>query len=157
MEYIGGKISLESTEEVGTKVILEIPYTKRLAFSHDFNPINPYQALVILDADPSIHLSMAKVFEKNRTMEKKYFFETITAATDFITSGSSNKKNTLFLVDNDLPESTGYSFIRDNNLQSSSILLTAILTEELMEQCINDRIHFFPKNLINYYQIERSQ
>jgi hypothetical protein len=155
LQQLNGQISIESTEGIGTEIILTFPKSSYPAWFADKIVLHKGDTVVVLDDDPSIHsLWQNRLDDCSNDIAVKYFTqgcETI----DFINS-FKEKEKIFLLSDYELrgQDINGIDVIEKCAMQKRSVVVTSVYVyriENFLEKFKDTK--FLPKGYINSISI----
>lgn len=158
VELWGGSIDVESEVGVGTTVHIQLPVANSPDWFIDKVRITKDTTVVVLDDDPSIHSSWdnkLKAFGKSISI--KHFSEPTTLK-DWLTD--QTPKNAIYFIDYEFLNSTdnGLNFIRENKLETKSVLVTSRADEETIKAaCSTCCVKLLPKAMVSSIPIVTSE
>lgn len=150
---IGGDFKIESNQNIGTKVYLELNSCSPPEWFVPFIEIEHKTIIVILDDNEMIHEFWKNRFIKSDYISTLHYYNT----KDFFDWFSYKKNdNYIFFIDYELNDSeyTGVDLIKKAKINSSSYLVTSYISEKkIRELCLKENIKIIPKTYINYFPI----
>ncbi|MDD4975361.1 MAG: sensor histidine kinase [Bacteriovorax sp.] len=157
IEELGGHISIESTNGIGTTIKLLIPFCDPPDWFVPNLKIDFDSIICVLDDDASIHQIWKERFERTRKTFsdiKIQHFSNVEEATNWINKNNNSK--TIYLVDYEFfgLSANGLEFIEKLNLASQAILVTSHYEEPLIRnQCKKIGVKLIPKGLAGFVPI----
>ncbi|MEZ4815530.1 MAG: HAMP domain-containing sensor histidine kinase [Bdellovibrionota bacterium] len=158
VEQWGGMIDVESEVGQGTTVLVKLPVANSPDWFIDKVRISKDTTVVVLDDDPSIHSSWdnkLKAFGKSISI--KHFSEPASLK-DWL--ADRTPKNAIYFIDYEFLNSTdnGLNFIRENKLESKSVLVTSRADEETIKAaCSTCCVKLLPKAMVSSIPIVTSE
>ena len=148
IESIGGAFEIESTENIGTKIILTLPYIKTPKWRIDKIDIFKYQ-IIIVDNDPEIiTIWQRKLLPRTRNVKyfsgSKMFLEWLSEQSQTDINGS------LILMDYELGENDifGLDLLLKNNIPNAIIVTDYAEHAWLQNQVEKTKYYLLPKSTI---------
>jgi len=158
IESWGGSLFIESMEEKGTKVIINLPKSELPKTFIKNITVNSSDTIVIVDDDQSIHQIWKGRFESSANektpVPKLIHFSDPQKFKDWFKTNKTKIKN--YLIDYEFlgHKINGVEIIKDLNIESNSILVTSRYTEDnVREKCETGNIKLLPKGLAVYVSI----
>ena len=152
IESINGKLTLESTIDVGTTVIIEFPITFISDQYATYISI-PTSHVVILDDDPSIIRIWQEYFllkERRQDIETIYFTN-FSSLREFLEENS--RKDTTYLLDYKVfgEKTNAIDIIKEFNLTNVYLITNYAEDEKLQEEIKSLSIKLIPKSMLSGY------
>lgn len=157
IEQLNGKLSIESSVDIGTKVLIELPRATTPNWFCNTILLNNYKNIVIVDDDFMIHDIWNKKFKNYSYIEIIHFNRASDLNVNVLADLELNA--TLFLIDYEFINETlnGLDLIEDLNLSNNSYLVTGAFEEDnLRERCNSLSVQIIPKNYVPYIPIEKT-
>lgn len=156
IEQLNGKLSIESSINIGTKILIELPKTKSPSWFCNTLLLNNYNNIVIVDDDFMIHDSWDQKLKNISNLNVINFYK----ASDLDVAISSGLKtnDSLFLIDYEFSNEAinGLDLIETFNLSKNALLVSSAFDEDIVrERSSSLRIQIIPKNYIPYIYIEK--
>ncbi|KTD33571.1 sensor kinase HydH [Legionella nautarum] len=153
IEISGGKFTIDSEVNIGTKVTIILPIVESPAWFTPKLKIKPKSIIVVVDDDGSIH----EVW-KARFSHLKISLIKFQNLNDFITWQQNNDNSrVIYLIDYEFlqTQENGLSVIKNLKIGHRSYLVTSHYENHfIQEQCLNLRTSIIPKPFASYIPIE---
>ena len=151
----GGDLKIQSQYEEWTSVIIQIPLNNKAHLAGNKLCFNGINNVVVIDDDPSfIKIWQNKISSLNRSISLTGY----KSGEDYFKS-SSNKKETLYLIDYDLGEDnlTGLEIISKIKSESHIYLVSNNFDDwKIQEACFRENIKLIPKTIIALLELKES-
>ncbi len=167
IEQFGGQFEIQSTENVGTKIIMTLPLAPAPKWFVEKMKIAPNSQIISLDDDLSIHNVWKGRFQSLGFNQNEMTHLTFTSGIDFKDwvnnqpiSQSKNIQQRLYLIDYELlnQKQTGLDLIEVLGIGSQSILVTSRYEEiNIRERCEKLGVQLIPKGMAGLVPIELKQ
>jgi signal transduction histidine kinase len=160
LEKWGGKITIQSQVQEGTKVILEIPAIVNPKWFVPRLEIPLKSKIVIIDDDPSIHQiwqDRIGTFKKSGAELEIFNFSTLFQVLSWFHERPLNQGAYLYLVDYELlnEATNGLDIIEQLKIQQEAILVTSRFEDrEILERCQRMNIRLIPKGMAGLVPLE---
>ncbi len=167
IEQFGGKFEIQSTPNLGTKIIMTLPSAPAPKWFVEKIKISPQSQIISLDDDLSIHNVWKGRFQSLGFNQNEIQHLTFTSGLDFKdwvnnqpVSQSKNIQQRIYLVDYELlnQKQTGLDIVEELGIGSQSILVTSRYEElNIRERCEKLGIQLIPKGMAGLVPIELKQ
>ncbi len=167
IEQFGGQFEIQSTPNVGTKIIMTLPLAPAPKWFVEKIKIAPQSQIISLDDDLSIHNVWKGRFQSLGFDQNEIQHLTFTSGIDFKdwvnnqpVSQSKNIQQRIYLVDYELlnQKQTGLDLIEELGIGSQSILVTSRYEElNIRERCEKLGVQLIPKGMAGLVPIELKQ
>lgn len=148
-----GDLSIKSTENYGTEVIINLPQAKTPDWFLYQLTILPAKTIAILEDDQSIHDAwQERITNVLQNIEIKHF----KTSTEFIVWYKQQTAKPIVLSDYQLNGETitGLDVIEQLNITDNAVLITSYYQEPvIMQRCQKQRVKLLAKNLLPYLPI----
>ena len=155
IERMKGKIALQSTINVGTKITITLPRSDFPSWFCENIGINYNTKIIVLDDDPSIHDAWNERFSHISQLNIVHFY----SASDLTRADMLDSSSNLYLVDYELlnDNMNGLDLIEKLGLEKHAILVTnCVEDKELCERCEKMGVKIIPKPFVPYIPILNS-
>ncbi len=156
IEQLNGKLSIESSLNIGTKILIELPRTKSPSWFCNALLLNNYKDIVIVDDDFMIHDSWNQKLKNISHINVINFYKA--SDLDMAISSGLKTNDSLFLIDYEFSNETinGLDLIETFNLSKNAFLVSSAFDEDIVRERSNSlHIQIIPKNYIPYIYIEK--
>ncbi len=167
IEQFGGKFEIQSTPNMGTKIIMTLPLVPAPKWFVEKIKIAPQNQVISLDDDLSIHNVWKGRFQSLGFNQNEIQHLTFTSGIDFKdwvnnqpVSQSKNIQQRIYLVDYELlnQKQTGLDIVEELGIGSQSILVTSRYEEiNIRERCEKLGVQLIPKGMAGLVPIELKQ
>ncbi|MBA2651856.1 MAG: HAMP domain-containing histidine kinase [Tatlockia sp.] len=155
IEQIKGEIALQSTINIGTKVIITLPKSDFPPWFCENIDINYNAKIIVLDDDPSIHDAWNERFNHLPHIDIAHFYR----ASDFTKEDIPFSSTDLYLVDYELLNDNlnGLNLIEKLRLNKNAVLVTSCFEDKAVRvQCEKLGVKIIPKPFVPYIPILNS-
>ncbi|MDR0555736.1 MAG: PAS domain-containing protein [Holosporaceae bacterium] len=151
LKEFNGTQFIESTQNVGTKIMLTIPKSSKSKWAIEQIDLRKGCVVVILDDDVLVHNKWRDRLEKYTPDISLKFFEKAQETIDFINS-HEKREDIILLLDYELrnQELNGLEVIQKSDIKKSQIVLVSSIYDrkEIQDKAVESEIKILPKAFI---------